>query len=150
MDDVNWPLIPAAYVDQACGRILDALRQHGQLKAALFAVGKNVDNEQGRAILDAWNRDGHMLGNHTWSHKPYDSVEVAWFEDDMLRDEALLKGRPNFRKFFRFPALKEGKTAETRDAMRSFLAEHGYRNGHVTIDASDWYYDARLRQRLTA
>jgi hypothetical protein len=32
--------------------------------------------------------------------------------------------------------------------MRTFLAEHGYRNGAVTIDASDWYIDDRLRKRL--
>lgn len=49
---------------------------------------------------------------------------------------------------FRFPALKEGNTAAKRDYMRRFLASHGYRNGHVTIDNSDWYYDQRLRSRL--
>ena len=32
--------------------------------------------------------------------------------------------------------------------MRAFLRDHGYRNGAVTIDASDWYYDRRLRARL--
>jgi hypothetical protein len=32
--------------------------------------------------------------------------------------------------------------------MRAFLKERGYRNGHVTIDASDWYVDDRLRKRL--
>ncbi len=35
-----------------------------------------------------------------------------------------------------------------RDQMRECLRQHGYRNGHVTIDASDWYYDARLAERL--
>ena len=30
--------------------------------------------------------------------------------------------------------------------MRAFLKAHGYRNGAVTIDASDWYYDQRLRK----
>jgi peptidoglycan/xylan/chitin deacetylase (PgdA/CDA1 family) len=147
MDDVTWQVIPRPHVDD---NILIALREHGNLKAALFAVGQNVDNERGRAILDAWNREGHMLGNHTWSHKGYNSVETAWFEQDLLRNEALLKEWANFRKFFRFPALKEGKTAEKRDEMRTFLAEHEYRNGHVTIDASDWYYDLRLRERLKA
>jgi hypothetical protein len=44
--------------------------------------------------------------------------------------------------------LKEGNTADKRDRMREFLAANGYRNGHVTIDASDWYYDNRLRERL--
>jgi hypothetical protein len=33
---------------------------------------------------------------------------------------------------------------------RGVLHRLGYRNGHVKIDASDWYYDARLRQRLAA
>jgi hypothetical protein len=44
--------------------------------------------------------------------------------------------------------LKEGDTAVKRDAMRSFFAQHGYRNGHVTIDASDWAIDQRLTARL--
>lgn len=146
MDDVNWKAIPSRYADTACERILAAL----DAKAALFAVGQNVDNSQGQAILERWAKAGHMLGNHTWSHKNYHSVDPAWFEEDILRNEALLKSRPNYHKFFRFPLLKEGKTAETRDAMRHFLADHGYRNGHVTIDASDWYYDQRLRARLEA
>lgn len=44
--------------------------------------------------------------------------------------------------------LKEGDTAAKRDAMRAFLAKHGYRNGHVTIDNSDWAIDLRLTARL--
>ncbi len=44
--------------------------------------------------------------------------------------------------------LKEGDTAAKRDAMRSFFAKHGYRNGHVTIDNSDWAIDQRLTARL--
>ncbi|MDQ3806512.1 MAG: polysaccharide deacetylase, partial [Acidobacteriota bacterium] len=43
--------------------------------------------------------------------------------------------------------LKEGRTPEQRDRMRAFLKARGYRNGHVTIDASDWYVDQRLRER---
>ena len=144
MDDVNWKAIPAPYGDTACEKILAGLSQ----KAALFAVGQNVEGPEGRAILDQWAKAGHMVCNHTWSHKNYHAVEPEWFEQDILRNEALLKSQPNYRKFFRFPALKEGKTAETRDTMRRFLAGHGYRNGHVTIDASDWYYDLRLRERL--
>src|SRR5262249_41754230 len=57
---------------------------------------------------------------------------------------------PAFRKWFRFPLLKEGQTREVRDGLRGFLKDHGYRNGAVTIDASDWYYDQRLRARLDA
>ncbi|HYA16798.1 MAG TPA: hypothetical protein VEF06_05000, partial [Bryobacteraceae bacterium] len=49
-----------------------------------------------------------------------------------------------------FPALKEGRTREVRDRFRSFLAQHHYHNGSVTLDTSDWYYDQRLRARIEA
>ena len=32
--------------------------------------------------------------------------------------------------------------------MRAFLDAHGYQNGSVSIDASDWYIDGRLKDRL--
>ncbi len=44
--------------------------------------------------------------------------------------------------------MKEGNTKARRDACRAFLAREKYRTGHVSIDASDWYYDQRLRARL--
>jgi hypothetical protein len=62
----------------------------------------------------------------------------------------VLRGCSGFRKWFRFPELKEGATPETRDQLRAFLAMHGYRNGAVTIDTSDWYYSQRLVTRLNA
>jgi peptidoglycan-N-acetylglucosamine deacetylase len=67
-----------------------------------------------------------------------------------LRTEGVLRGYPGFRKWFRFPALAEGSSRELRDRYRGFLAQQGYRNGAVTIDTSDWYYDQRLRERLAA
>jgi hypothetical protein len=73
---------------------------------------------------------------------------VEEYQQDILRAEALLKEFPRFRKYFRFPMLKEGDTAAKRDAMRSFFEQHGYRNGHVTIDNSDWAIDQRLTARL--
>jgi len=149
MDDVNWRSIPEPYSKDANTRLLRALSDHGA-KAALFVVGGNVDNPTGHDIVQSWSDAGHLIGNHTWSHKMYGSkgVTAEFFEKDLLRCQDLLQGFDQFRKFFRFPALKEGNTAEERDRMRAFLTEHGYRNGHVTIDASDWYYDSRLRERL--
>jgi len=55
----------------------------------------------------------------------------------------------NFKKIFRFPFLKEGNTLDKRDEFRRFLREHGYLNGSVTIDASDWYISSRLEKRLS-
>jgi hypothetical protein len=72
------------------------------------------------------------------------------FEAEILRAEAVLRRCSGFQKWFRFPALKEGRTRDVRDRIRAFLAQHGYRNGAVTIDASDWYYNQRLLDRMKA
>jgi hypothetical protein len=44
--------------------------------------------------------------------------------------------------------LKEGDTAEKVEMFRALLKKNNYKNGYVTIDASDWYIDSRLRSRL--
>ncbi len=152
MDDFNWADTPKLKAEERNSAILAALREHGNVKAALFVKGKNVDNERGRRLLRAWDEAGHTIANHSYSHHGYNSPEVDFetYSQDILRGEAVLKDAKNFKKIYRFPYLKEGDTAEKRDRLRAFLKEQGYRNGHVTIDASDWYVDGRLAKRLQA
>lgn len=140
----DTPAMSAAARNQA---ILDAFDKY-KIKAGMFVAGKHVDNETNMALVRMWDQRGHLIGNHTYSHQEYPDVDFKEFSEDILRNEALLKPLSNYKKFFRFPYLKEGKTVEQRDRMRAFLQERGYRNGHVTIDASDWYVDGRLRGRL--
>jgi peptidoglycan-N-acetylglucosamine deacetylase len=150
MDDFSLGDAPKLSVEERNRRVLEALARHSDLKAALFVAGRHSDNEQGKRLLGSWNDRGHTIANHSYSHHYYNSKKVSFqmFSEDVLRGEAVIRGFPRFRKLFRFPYLKEGDTAEKRDAMRAFLKKHGYRNGHVTIDASDWYVDTRLRKRL--
>ena len=144
IDDLDWQSIPEEMRDQADQRMLRALDRH-KVKAALFVIGKNGDAPEGRAILQTWSARGHMIGNHTWSHFSYDyKGDPSRFGDDMLRCDAFVHQFPTFRPYFRFPVLQEGATRERRDWMRAFLKEHGYKNGAVTIDTSDWYYNQRL------
>lgn len=145
MDDVNWAAIPAAFSESALPSILEAI---GSIRAALFVVGENVENEEGRGILSAWSRAGHILGNHTYDHSPLYIAGPQAFVQAISRNETVLDGYPSFRKWFRFPQLKEGDRREERDQVRDYLNRRGYRNAHVTIDASDWYYDQRLRNKL--
>jgi peptidoglycan/xylan/chitin deacetylase (PgdA/CDA1 family) len=140
----DTPAMSAAARNQA---ILDALDKY-KIKAAMFVTGKHVDNEKNMELVRLWDQRGHLIGNHTYSHQEYSGAGFKEFSEDILRNEALLNPLSNYKKYFRFPFLKEGKTVEQRDRMRAFLQERGYRNGHVTIDASDWYVDGRLRGRL--
>jgi len=151
IDDFNWNKSVKLDPEQRNQALLNALRAHGKLKAALFVACKFADNEKGKALLNEWDRAGHLIGNHSYSHKYLNSGKVTpeTYIEDIEKCDAVIKTFPHFQKSFRFPYLKEGETAAKRDAVRTFLKQRGYSIGHVTIDASDWAVDDRLSARLT-
>lgn len=151
IDDFNWNHSLRLSPGERNRAILKALRSHGDLKAALFVACRNVESDKGKELLRAWDQAGHLIGNHSFSHKYLNSKNVTAevFTADIARCDEIIRSYQRFRKLFRFPYLKEGDTPGKRDAVRTFLDQHGYRNGHVTIDASDWAVENRLSARLT-
>lgn len=143
-DLADTPLMSGEVRDAA---IRECLKRYG-VQAAGFVSGKFIDPELAPRILQNWSDEGHIIGNHTFSHAYFSGADPAGFMKDVLRCEPLLSGYAGFRKLFRFPYLAEGRTAEGRDAMRELLAANEYRNAHVTIDASDWFVDNRLKAIL--
>lgn len=150
MDDFSWANPVKLSAAERNAAILAALKKHS-VRAAAFVVGRNADSETGNALLRDWNQAGHLICNHTYSHRNYNDARMttSLYAEDILHAERVLKDFTRFRKLFRFPMLKEGETAAKRDGLRRFLKQHHYRTGHVTIDNSDWIVDERLRARLT-
>lgn len=149
MDDPNTKNTPLLNWTERNEKILAAFDQF-HIKAALFVCGMRIDSAEGRDLISAWDRKGHMITNHSYSHLSLNSDNVTFeaYKDDFLKNEPLITHYKQFTKFYRFPFLKEGDTVEKRDAMRSLLKEKSYKNGYVTIDASDWYVDQRLTNKL--
>lgn len=140
---VKTPLLSPEERNEA---LLKALRKE-KVHAIVFANGiDGGDTPEGREALAAWGREGHLVGNHTYSHLRL--TDLAPYQADLLRCDALIHAIPGYTRLFRFPYLKEGETLTTRDGMRKALAEAGYRNAHVTIPTFDWLLDERLRTRL--
>ena len=139
-------------------RILNALAKH-KVKTVLFVCGKRVDSKAGSELIASWDRAGHGIGNHSYSHLNFNEsnesnlngppkVTLAEFEKDAVKNEPLIREYTRFVRLFRYPFFKEGDTVEKRDGMRAFLGEHDYRIGRATIDASDWAIDGRLKARV--
>jgi peptidoglycan/xylan/chitin deacetylase (PgdA/CDA1 family) len=136
--------LPCQEINQRMLATLDKRK----LKAVLYVVGKRIDSPEGKQIVTAWDRAGHDIGNHSYSHFNFNSkTTLGEFEADLTRNEAFIRDYPHFVRLFRFPFFKEGNTVEKRDGMRAFLKDHGYRSGRATIDASDWAIDARMDAR---
>lgn len=151
MDDPTTEDNPLYSVEERNGHILEHLATR-RVQMMLFVCGKRVDSPRGADVLRACNDAGHLLANHSYSHRNYNhpasTSEVL--AADIAQCEALIARYPNFRRRFRFPMLKEGEALQKRDALREVAHARGYANGHVTIDASDWAYSERLLVRLKA
>jgi peptidoglycan/xylan/chitin deacetylase (PgdA/CDA1 family) len=151
MDDPYTQDTPRCSVEERNSLILQQLAAR-RIQVMLFVCGKRIDSPRGAELLSAFNAAGHLLANHSYSHVNYNepSSTSEALAAEITQCEALIAHHSGFRRRFRFPFLKEGDTVRKRDALREWLREHGYANGHVTIDASDWAYDSKLIQRLKA
>jgi peptidoglycan/xylan/chitin deacetylase (PgdA/CDA1 family) len=148
LDDPTLSLGSVLKWQEANSRILNAISAKG-VRAALFVCGMRVDEPDGTKLLSAWDQAGHLICNHSYSHKLYgERTSYADFAVDFLKNEKVIAPYHNRTALFRYPFLKEGDTADKRDRFRALLKERSYKVGHVTIDASDWYVSQRFVDRL--
>jgi len=149
LDDPTLSLGSVIRWQEANSRILKAISDKG-VRAALFVCGMRVDEADGAKLLSAWDQAGHLICNHSYSHKFYgQQTSYADYAVDFLKNEKVIAPFHNRTALFRYPFLKEGDTADKRDRFRALLKERGCRVGHVTIDASDWYVSQRYLDQLS-
>jgi len=124
--------------------------ENENLKAVFFVTGRNKLNDKGQFLLKSWNDKGHRLANHSFTHPNFNSEKNTshLFENELKRTDSIISKHSNSIKLFRFPYLKEGENKYKVDSIRNILTENNYLNGHVTIDASDWYVNQRLIERI--
>lgn len=129
--------------------ILDKLAEVN-LKSIFFIKGRNLDNKLGKSIIISWNDQEHIIANHTYNHPYFNSKKLttADFKYELLKNDSLIRDYSNFKPYFRFPYLKEGNSKEKIEGFRQILEKYNYRNGHVSIDASDWYVNSRMVDKL--
>lgn len=101
-----------------------------------------------REIISSWSQAGHLLGNHTWSHKNSSDEDSSFIQADILKNHEYLTAFPGYEKIFRFPFLAEGGGIEKIETYREFLAAQGFQNAPVTISSIDWFISLRLEQRI--
>jgi peptidoglycan/xylan/chitin deacetylase (PgdA/CDA1 family) len=78
-------------------KLLDVLARHG-VKASFFLVGEKI--EQYPEIVQRIVGEGHMIGNHSYSHWSFRNMNLRKQLDEVYRTDALLRlfdDRPHHR-----------------------------------------------------
>jgi len=78
-------------------RLLDTLARHG-VKASFFLVGEKI--EQHPEIVQRIVAEGHMIGNHSYSHWSFSNMTWRKQREEVYRTDALLRlfdDRPHHR-----------------------------------------------------
>lgn len=72
-------------------QVLDILRRHG-IKAVFFEVGSSVAAHPD--LVRRVRREGHLIGNHTWSHASLTALRGRAIRSQLDRTERALGERP--------------------------------------------------------
>ncbi|HXG80832.1 MAG TPA: polysaccharide deacetylase family protein [Sphingomicrobium sp.] len=128
----------------------DAVAVNRQMIAAIktagvpaYAVINGANSGQPKVdVLGEWTEAGIQLGNHGWAHRHLSEISVDEFEQELIRNEPLLRRAGGDWRWFRYPFLDEGKDEAQRAAARRILAKHGYKVAAVTLDTWDWQWTA--------
>lgn len=129
-------------------KLIAALKSEG-VKAAFFC-NSPTRQPDGRERLKFFAQAGHFIANHTDQHPDLNKIGPDAFNRAIDQADSELHTLPNFRKWFRFPFLREGKAPADVEAVRAHLKKNGYSNGYVTIDNEDWFADEVLRKKVDA
>jgi len=108
--------------------------------------GAPADVDARTAVLEMWTQAGLELGNHTFSHRSFNTTPLEEFQADVVEGEAvtrrLLEARGRKLRYFRHPFLHVGLELPKRHALEAFLHERGYTVAPVTIDNDEWVFAA--------
>jgi peptidoglycan/xylan/chitin deacetylase (PgdA/CDA1 family) len=139
LDDAPMPGTPLFTGIEKTKAIIKQLQEVNSPPIGIFALGIHAQGKENLARLYLYGNAGHMIGNHTYHHYRLNDISSQVFIADIQKAHECFKTLPNFRPWFRFPYLCEGKDNTQRQEVIQALKQMGYQEGYVTISNHDYY-----------
>lgn len=111
-------------------KVLDILHEQG-VKATFFAVGNRVQKHP--ALLQRIYREGHLIGNHSYTHPLFKNRSVKQFQDEIVRTERVIDKTIGHRPQFIRPPYGEINEGQVKWAKRN-----DYTIVNWNVDSQDW------------
>lgn len=111
-------------------QVLDVLKKY-QVRATFFLVGAQAEKhpEMVKRIV----REGHVIGNHSYSHKLFTKLSDDLFQSQVLQTQQTLKRLIGYS-----PRLLRPPYGEISESQLLWASEHGYRIVNWNVDSLDW------------
>ena len=111
-------------------KILDKLKQHN-VKATFFLLGENA--EKFPNVVKRIANEGHIIGNHTFSHPNLAKVNDAEYRNQIIKTEEILNRLAGYApKFIRPPY------GEILENQLKWATEQNFMIVQWSVDTVDW------------
>ena len=113
--------------------ILDVLAEYG-IKAVFFVVGMNLEIAENRRVMLRAYDEGHLIGNHTYSHPVLTKLSDDEIREELRRAEDLIGDCASGPRLFRPPFA----ALDTR--ISRIIQEEGFMMVMWNVDSLDWKF----------
>jgi len=111
-------------------QVLEILAKH-RVRATFFVVGSRAAKYP--ALVRRMVREGHLVGNHSYSHALFRQSSMYRFQDEIVRTDRVLTKLAGYRPRFIRPPYGEIMPRQVEWARR-----HGYIIANWDVDSADW------------
>jgi cellulose synthase/poly-beta-1,6-N-acetylglucosamine synthase-like glycosyltransferase/spore germination protein YaaH/peptidoglycan/xylan/chitin deacetylase (PgdA/CDA1 family) len=123
-------------------KILDILKRENA-KATFFIIG--LQAEKNSALLQRLFREGHEIGNHTFTHPDISGISKRYMMVELNLTERLFEAKLGVKPVLFRPPYSIDQEPDTADEVRPLEVAQGM--GYITvgdkIDPNDWRDDPR-------
>lgn len=110
--------------------VLDVLRAK-KVRATFFVVGTRIVKNP--AIVRRIHREGHVVGNHSYSHPDFSKLRLSKMQEQILRTEKVINRVVGFK-----PKLVRPPYGEIVPVQLEWAMKRGYTVVNWDVDSSDW------------
>jgi len=123
-------------------KILDILKQYN-VKATFFTIGLEAEKYPG--LLKRIYREGHEIGNHTFTHPDISNISERYARVELNLTERLLAAKLGIKPVLFRPPYSVDQEPDTADQVRplELTQSMGYITVGDKIDPDDWREDPR-------
>ena len=123
-------------------KVLDVLKEKGAT-ATFFLIGAEAEKSPG--LMKRIYKEGHEIGNHTWTHPDISSISRRYFEVELNLTERFFEGKLGVKPVLFRPPYSIDQEPDTADQVRplEWSQDIGYITVGDKIDPNDWHDNPR-------